>query len=397
MGATTRNTVTTDVAIWDDENKTRSPSEAKNTQCFGSLSDNADCDDNSRRIRKLAELRVSWARSEMNRPDEDIFYIHGKRLPVWRLRCAVHDMLNDAENLLWRDLMWSKRQEERFEIDLSAMQDNLSVKGKGVSWVTNKTNELRGMEEWMFDRMVRSPENERLCERSSWRMGRIQEYAKIRRRFLELLLTLVLIAGGPPAGGDEITGITHRNGIGEERGIYVIDGRLACATWCPQTTEVFGGTKAAIRFLPWRVGQLLAVYLVYVQPFSEELDYQTNKSPRSNYLWHDQNQRWARQHLTEVLTRETATRLGLRLTIQDYQLVAIRMGYKYIGSDFSTCLPKLELLSQEGNDGDLSIDCMHYAVLEIMESLHHDSIELSKAVSSQWHMLLDLTSIKKQS
>jgi hypothetical protein len=39
--------------------------------------------------------------------------------------------------------------------------------------------------------------------------------------------------------------------------------------------------KVISRFTPWRLAQVFAVYLVYVQPWVEELDQQTNGLPRS--------------------------------------------------------------------------------------------------------------------
>jgi hypothetical protein len=79
-----------------------------------------------------------------------------------------------------------------------------------------------------------------------------------------------------------------------------------------------------------------------VQPFSETLDQKTNGLPRSDHLWHDKNGSWTREHLTKVLTQETAIRLGVQLTTQDYQNVAIEMGHEYIGAKFMRDLPTTE-------------------------------------------------------
>ena len=41
------------------------------------------------------------------------------------------------------------------------------------------------------------------------------------------------------------------------------------------------------RFLPPQLGQVIAVYLVYVQPFCEYLTLQVLGSSYSNYVWHN--------------------------------------------------------------------------------------------------------------
>jgi hypothetical protein len=47
----------------------------------------------------------------------------------------------------------------------------------------------------------------------------------------------------------------------------------------------FDKPKVIPRFLPWSVGQLLAIYLAYVQPFQQYLTVKVNGSGRSDHIW----------------------------------------------------------------------------------------------------------------
>ena len=61
----------------------------------------------------------------MGRPDNNTLHIHGKPLPIRRIKSAIRDMIRDAEDILWKDLMLVSRKEDRFNINLETIQDNL--------------------------------------------------------------------------------------------------------------------------------------------------------------------------------------------------------------------------------------------------------------------------------
>jgi hypothetical protein len=141
-------------------------------------------------------------------------------------------------------------------------------------------------------------------ERKLWSMSKVREYAQLEERFKNLLLAAVHITAGQPARGEEITPIRFRNGFLQARNIYVVNGQVIFVTRYHKSQALFGKPKVIPRFLPWRVGQLMALYQVYVQPFKEDVDQLTNGLPRSDHLWHDKNGSWSTEHLTKVLTAE---------------------------------------------------------------------------------------------
>jgi hypothetical protein len=97
--------------------------------------------------------------------------------------------------------------------------------------------------------------------------------------------------------------------------------------------------KVVARFLLEVVGQLIAVYLLYVQPvrallYSSSLD-KLLLALAADYLWADRRGLWDTDCLTRTMTQETAERLGIRLTTQEYRYTAAGIGCEVVGERFA--------------------------------------------------------------
>ena len=90
---------------------------------------------------------------------------------------------------------------------------------------------------------------------------------------------LIYITSKQPAHGKEITPIWHHNGFLQERNIFVIDRQIVFVTRYYKSQALFGKPKVIPWFLLWQVGQLLAVFLIYVQQFKEDVDQLTDRLP----------------------------------------------------------------------------------------------------------------------
>jgi hypothetical protein len=110
-------------------------------------------------MQKINQPSITWTRSETNRPDGDLLHFHGKPFPIKRFKDAIHDMIREAKDILWEDLMWVGQKKDRFEIGLDHIQDDLSLARRGVSWVTNKANELEDKWQWMMEQMLKATIN----------------------------------------------------------------------------------------------------------------------------------------------------------------------------------------------------------------------------------------------
>ena len=100
--------------------------------------------------------------------------------------------------------MWLE-DEQRFDIDLISISNDLASAQRGESFVTREVNQLGGREGWMIDRMMSAKKSKRLRVDKQWRMMQVREYSQRVKDFLELLLVLIYITSRQPACSEEIT------------------------------------------------------------------------------------------------------------------------------------------------------------------------------------------------
>ncbi|KAK1038992.1 hypothetical protein LTR74_018772 [Friedmanniomyces endolithicus] len=162
----------------------------------------------------------------------------------------------------------------------------------------------------------------------------VQKYLREVDRFPELLLFCIHITGGQPARGSEITTTRFRNGFLQDRNGFVIQGQMVIVTRYHKSQSQFDKPKVIPRFLPWKVGQLLAVYLIYVQPVQEYLSEQVRGFGFSDYVWSNEYGPWGTDRLTKIIIREPEKGFGVRLTTLDYRHVAISLGREMVGDQF---------------------------------------------------------------
>ncbi len=162
--------------------------------------------------------------------------------------------------------------------------------------------------------------------------------------------------------------------------------------------------KVIPRFLPWRVGQLLAVYLVYVQSFQEYLSVQVKGCGWSDYVWANEKGPWETDRLTKVITREAESRLGVRLTTHDYRHTAISIGRRVVGDGFAHGYaeemadieePEIEgddaLEMSAGRGGEVGMN--RYGVsVDVIKHLSSRTVDTFRPLSEKWHEFLGLSS-----
>jgi hypothetical protein len=209
---------------------------------------------------------------------------------------------------------------------------------------------------WMLERLASVPAARKLYQQPQqqeeqqqeatlqadsiqWRAQAVRQYVRRIDRFLELLCLAVHIVGGQPARGPELLSVRWRNGVQQDRNLYVIDGQVVVVTRYHKTQAQWDRPKVVARFLPEAVGQLIAAYLLYVQPvrallYSSSLDKPLSASA-ADYLWAGQRGPWDTNRLTRTMTQETAERLGTRLTTQEYRHTAAGIGREVVGERFA--------------------------------------------------------------
>jgi superfamily II DNA helicase RecQ len=340
---------------------------------------------------------ISWSldRTEMS--------YKGRRIDVARFGSMVRGVVEEAEGQLWKDLIWAT-QEQRFEILLDKLQDDVTWTKRGVSFVDNANNGLQDKREWMVKRALADVRGKKMRKQGEWLRLEVRKYLRKVDRFRELLLFCVHVTGGQPARGTEITSIRFRNGFQQDRNVFAIQGHMVVVTRYHKSQSQFDKPKVIPRFLPWRVGQLLAIYLAYVQPFQQYLTVKVKGSGRSDHIWANEYGPWGTDRLTKVIVRESSKHLGTRLTTLDYRHVAVSVGREKVGEQFSRGYveetaeveePEVEeddaLEVSAGRGGEIGAN--RYGVsLDVIKHLSSRSIDTFRPLCQKWHEFLGLAS-----
>ncbi|CAA9967212.1 RecQ family helicase [Pyrenophora teres f. maculata] len=312
-----------------------------------------------------------------------------------------------AEDMLWQELMWVPRTEDRFTIPLADIIDDVSLARQGESFVTRPQNKLsHGLQSMLTWAQQRERGRRLQSDDGVWSHARVKRYLRQVDRFLELLLLGVHITSGQPGRGPEITSIRHRNSFLQDRNIYVVDGQVMTVVRYCKSQAQWDKPKVVPRYLPARLGQVMAVYLVYLQPFCEYLRVHVLGGPTTDYVWADNQGPWNTDRLTRLLKRETGKALGMQLNTQRYRHTAVGIGRVVVGDNFSKGYQDdvgegddvqvdddetLESALELQNARTTRVGVGHYGVrLDIVQHLSVRSMNTFRPLSMAWHRFLGL-------
>jgi hypothetical protein len=340
--------------------------------------------------------------------EDKVMQLHGMRIVMDKFKAMVGRSITDAEDLLWERLLWTEGG-NRFEMDIGALEDDMSFRKRGSYFVTNRQNRLMSSwEDKTVTWMLASRRGSRMRQDDgSWHTRRVKEYLREVDKFRELLLFCIHVTGGQPARGPEILSLRYKNGFSQDRNIFVLDGLVMSVTRYHKTQSQWDVPKAVPRSMPWRVGQLVTVYLTYVQPLMERLSVAVGHGcGRSEYLWADSNGPWDTTKLTKVMKQRSGEDLGVALGTMDYRHAAVGMGRRFVGAEFARGYqaenedvdePEVEsddpLEISAGRGSAIGVN--RYAVpSDIVKHLSERNVQTFRPLSESWHRFLGLESRK---
>jgi hypothetical protein len=94
----------------------------------------------------------------------------------------------------------------------------------------------------------------------------------------------VHVTSRQPRRRSKITTIQHRNRLLQDRNVFVVDSRIITVVRYYKSQSQFNKPKIVPRFLPPQLGQVMAVYLAYLQPFREYLVVEVLGGGLSDYV-----------------------------------------------------------------------------------------------------------------
>ena len=337
--------------------------------------------------------------------DKRIFYLHGLPIYISRFRKMAQDMVAEAEQMLWEELLWVTRAEERFAVQLERLVDNIAFERRGASFVQQRGNRLNDKLGWMLARAEQTQEGRRLQSSDGrWSAKQVKRYLRRVDRFLTLLLVCVHMTSGQPGRGSEITTMRHRNGLLQDRNIFIVDGQVMTVVRYHKSQSQWDKPRVVPRFLPPRLGQVMVLYLAYLQPFREYLTVQVLGGSFSDYVWADEQGPWGTDRLTQALKRETGSRLGVALHTLGYRHTAVGIGREVVGESFGRGYQdEVGEVDEDEVDDDgedvlelqnartTAIGVSTYSVpIDIVKHLSVRSIEAFRPLSTMWHRFLGL-------
>jgi hypothetical protein len=337
--------------------------------------------------------------------DKKIFYLNGRPIYISRFCKMAQDMVAKAEQMLWEELLWVAKAEDRFAVELERIVDDVTFTRRGMSFVTQRDNGLADKLGWMLTRAEQSEQGRSLqSSDGKWDVKRVKRYLRQVDRFLTLLMVCVHMTSGQPGRGSEVTTMRHRNGLLQDRNIFVVDGQVMTVVRYHKSQSQWDKPKVVPRFLPPRLGQVMVLYLAYLRPFQEYLTVQVLGGGFSDYVWADEQGPWGTDRLTRALRRETGKRLGVELHTLDYRHTAVGIGRVVVGESFSKGyqdeVGEVEEAEVDDEGEDLvelqsarttAMGVGNYSVpIDIVKHLSVRSIEAFRLLSTLWHRFLGL-------
>ena len=127
-----------------------------------------------------------------------------------QFRKMAQSAVSDAEDTLWRELMWT-RDQDRFHIPLADLNDDIELSKRGESFISNPKNNLTSKREWILQRAT-AKDVGKMYRKGKWIRHRVNRYLRAIDKFKELLLFCMHVTSGQPARGSEVTSMRYRNG-----------------------------------------------------------------------------------------------------------------------------------------------------------------------------------------
>lgn len=334
--------------------------------------------------------------------DKKIFYLNGRPIVIERFRQMAQSIQAEVVEQFWQ-LLWVDVVADRFAINLAQIVDDVTFTTRGESFVTNPANRLSDGLAWML-RQARSKEGGMQLQTvdGRWRGRKVQQYLRQVDRFRELLVGGVHIEQGQPGRGSEITTMRFRNGVLQDRNIFIVSGAVMTVVRYHKSQSQWDKPKVVPRFLPPQLGQIMALYLCYLQPFQEYLVVQVLGGGLSDYVWSNEQGAWGTDKLTRVIRRETGKRLGVELHTLGYRHAAIGIGRVKVGESFGRGYQDevgevdeaevdedQEDIIELQNSRTTAMGVGNYSVpIDIVKHLSVRSIDAFRPLSIAWHRFL---------
>jgi hypothetical protein len=259
------------------------------------------------------------------------------------IHSTVQTLISDATELLDGTLLFGKQPPR--QVSVATLQDD-ACNLKGRSFRDHPENGLQATSFWLTDQLAddadlfdhfvcppfsteQDPHLTALLGLSGarYRKNAIHDYFKANQNFLQYMAVIIILTSPIPMSEAEMANITWRN-HSSPRNLRIHMGDFILVTTIRGPTE----NKPAARFLPSVVGNLLARYLAYVEPFLSFF-LSALRLPRNRpYLFTDEKgEAWRPEQFSECMRQSSDRLMGQSLSVSEWRKIAIAIDRRDLG------------------------------------------------------------------
>jgi hypothetical protein len=221
------------------------------------------------------------------------------------------------------------------EIQLEKLRDRLSNQDQGYSFVQDPANGLSSAYLDLSSRACLDPIGG-LMASERWKTDAVLRYLKEETELLASIMLLCFLYGGQAPRTSEMFSIECQNGPATSRGLYVDQGTLMYVTRHNKSRSSTNQEFQVARYLPPRVAELVAAYVVYVRPFANMLCRTCYGSEEERRLlfasWDRPRIPWTAAFLTKAMKKLTGEVCGVQFGVQVYRQLSVAVTEKHVKS-----------------------------------------------------------------
>ena len=264
----------------------------------------------------------------------DTFQYKGITITFDRFRRVMQGLVKDAQELLWKELLFCDDDSSITSIDVSRLTDGLDDQGHDHRFLQNDSNclNIAGGPKAILDSASASPS---LRNEISFRPGTHNpvfsltfqiKYQSALHIFLKYLFAIIHTTGGLPMTDRQVLSIRYINNGSQIRQLYLHENVVMIVT---PRGHLRSSNDALPRFLPPQVSQMVIAYLTTVVPFLEMMDLEppTMLEDEKGYLF-DYFGSGAWLTLPMAFSDEFKKRLGIGIDADDFRRIALAIAEK---------------------------------------------------------------------
>jgi hypothetical protein len=210
--------------------------------------------------------------------------IHGKRVELGQLKKLSKTLLKEAEVQLHNKVKMGLSVGKEADWKGFEAEDDLTNVRNGYSFLSSRDKRFMEEKSLLLHAFMSNVVTREFFTRGIngemilWRKDKCTEWLRRCKKLVETLAVLCHLLGGQPARGTELATLRWRNGTDDQRGVYWVNSTIMMLAMYTKTRSVTGRNKlipryvcgtnmnANDRFMPKRLGVLLAKYLAIVRP-----------------------------------------------------------------------------------------------------------------------------------